>query len=155
MKLAIVTFALLSICGAAYAQSDHQTFTQPIAGAVTDPCTGEPLNYNGECKITVRTRTGNDGGTDQTTQTHCVADGVGVFGTMYVYRASTTDREQFSTACDYTQTIRQRERFNSAGSDQNFFITFKYKVITDEFCQLQVVQDETETDCRGKSGGGF
>ena len=153
MKPIILTFALLSMTGAVYAQSDHQTFTQPIAEEAEDACTGEPLTYTGECRITVRTRTTNDGET-QTTQMHCVADGLGVFGREYVYRASTTDRTEVA-GCDSTQTIRQRERFNSAGSDGNFFITFNFKVITDQFCVTHVVQDETTTDCHGKSGGGF
>src|SRR5215213_11589900 len=98
MRLLTFTFALLSITGAVYAQNDHQTFTQPIAGSATDPCTGEPLTYSGECRITVQTRTNNNG-TTQTTHTHCVADGLGVFGTEYQYRGSTIERTESSTAC--------------------------------------------------------
>lgn len=138
------TFVSVVLCAVMVAAfpAIGQPVATPIAGTIVNPCNGEPITFQGSCQ--------SSGGSNDV-RSHCRGEGVGLFGTSYAFRMHTVTRT--SESCLLTEEYSERTQFNSARSLENFFLTVRYVVNFDDFCQPQVVVDETEAECRGKSPG--
>ena len=153
MKPLIFTLALLS-AGAAAAQTTGNevfNFRQPLSGFVVNPCSGEPIVYDGECHFIAHSRTDGDS-LSYDLHSNCHADGTGALGNTYTVSTNSMSHSDTGFTCGATQQLTERSRFITSRVTQNFFLTIRYLVTTDENCQMNVVVDETEVDCRGRGG---
>jgi hypothetical protein len=154
MKPIIFALALFSIAAVSHAQTTgNEVFNdrQPLAAFIVNPCSGEPIVYTGECHTIAHTRTSADG-VRLDVHMNCHAEGEGALGNSYTFSSNTISRSDTPLTCGFTQRLTQRSRFITSRVTQNFFLTINFLVTTDENCQIHVVVDETDVDCRGRQG---
>lgn len=150
--VAIALFAVAAAAGAQTVDNDIVNVHQPVAGVVTNPCSGEPVAFEGECHIVSHTRT-TPGGATLFNHTNCEGQGLGFLGSNYVFGSESSSHSQTTFACGTSQRLREVTRFISPRSINNFFLYVEFVVTLDENCQPQVEVDRTEAECRGKQAG--
>jgi hypothetical protein len=102
--------------------------TIPVGGSVTHPCTGEVVQYSGECHEHGHYITGNDGDVRSVGEMNCHADGLGSDGNRYVYNYSQKTEYDNPAGCaagevNFTDSARTRTLFVATGPGENFWTT--------------------------------
>lgn len=146
MRMMTIALGLLAFAAAASAQNNVETSRQPFSGAITNPCNGEPLVYEGSCHYVTRTA-----GTTTDVHAVCAANGVGFFGNEYMFGLTSMQRIE-TLACGSNQQFTERTRLITSRALPNAFITVTFRLVTDATCTPHVVVDETEAECRGRTG---
>lgn len=139
MKPTILAIALFAITTTATAQSTSTS--SPFSGFTINPCSGEPIVYEGVC----HTVTQSSGAI-----TNCHGVGTGALGNEYHF--STNSRLNTEGTCPSTTQVTERTRFITTRVTQNFFLTMNMLVTTDANCVPTVIVSDTEADCKGRGG---
>lgn len=145
MRKLIVLVAMFALAAVASAQS-AVTNRQPLMSFTVNPCNGEPVVLEGTCNYVTRTA-----GTSTTAHVSCHGNGIGAFGGEYGFGLNSLNQSD-TAACNTTERFSERTRLITARSTQNAFITVTFLLTTDANCQPVVVVDQTEVDCKGKTG---
>lgn len=152
MKTTLMAVALFIAATAANAQTDYNEVVnsrEPLNGFIVNPCNGEPIVYTGECHLVAHQRD-DAKGVHYDAHMNCQAVGEGALGNEYVVSVTSTYRSDTPFTCGYTQQLRETSRFISSKPTLNFFLNVNFAVATDQHCNVHVVTDETDVECKGR-----